>query len=59
MKASAAHVDPPPALTAAQHLADQGHHVHYVAHGEPRCLTGHCHHTKPGPLALLRLRDLL
>ncbi|MFI8200055.1 hypothetical protein ACIF6K_26625 [Streptomyces sp. NPDC085942] len=30
------------ALAAADHLARQGHHVHYVASGETRCHTGHC-----------------
>ncbi|MGA4867596.1 hypothetical protein ACPB9J_33725 [Streptomyces lavendulocolor] len=43
MNASAARVAPSPALTAARTLAKQGKHVHYVAHGEARCLSGHCH----------------
>lgn len=30
------------AREAADHLARQGHHVHYAAHGEARCITGHC-----------------
>lgn len=30
------------AREAADHLAAQGHHVHYAAHGEARCITGHC-----------------
>lgn len=30
------------AREAADRLAADGHHVHYVAHGEPRCITGHC-----------------
>ncbi|MBT2427223.1 hypothetical protein J7F02_16480 [Streptomyces sp. ISL-112] len=30
------------ALAAADQLARQGHHVHFVASGETRCHTGHC-----------------
>lgn len=30
------------AREAADRLAAQGHHVHYAAHGETRCITGHC-----------------
>ncbi|MER7726414.1 hypothetical protein [Streptomyces sp. NPDC096323] len=30
------------AREAADQLAAQGHHVHYAAHGEARCITGHC-----------------
>ena len=31
-----------PALEAAQALADEGEHVHYVAEGEARCISGRC-----------------
>ncbi|MEU0332189.1 hypothetical protein [Streptomyces sp. NPDC006193] len=31
-----------PALDAAQHLTALGHHVHYVASNESRCISGHC-----------------
>ncbi|MFE6284389.1 hypothetical protein [Streptomyces sp. NPDC057877] len=30
------------ALEAAQRLVALGHHVHYVASNENRCLSGHC-----------------
>lgn len=33
---------PRTAREAADQLAADGHHVHYVADGQPRCLTGHC-----------------
>ncbi|QWQ43080.1 hypothetical protein KME66_20430 [Streptomyces sp. YPW6] len=36
------------ARDAADYLAAQGHHVHYVASGETRCHTGHC--TRKGTL---------
>lgn len=36
----AAHTEP--ALTAAKALVKARHHVHYVAEGQSRCLSGHC-----------------
>jgi hypothetical protein len=33
---------PRTAREAADLLAADGHHVHYVADGEARCHTGHC-----------------
>lgn len=38
------HVEP--ALAAARALVKKRQHVHYVAEGQPRCLSGHC--TRPG-----------
>ncbi|MFI1535556.1 hypothetical protein [Streptomyces anandii] len=35
-------VAPHSAWDAAVELADEGHHVDYVAEGERRCLTGQC-----------------
>ncbi|GGZ53069.1 hypothetical protein [Streptomyces rubiginosohelvolus] len=31
-----------PARTAAELLAAQGEHVHYVSEGQALCLSGHC-----------------
>ncbi|MFD5057411.1 hypothetical protein [Streptomyces sp. NPDC058394] len=46
MTATAPETAPLTALEAAKRLAADGHHVHYVADGEPRCLTGHCTRTE-------------
>ncbi|MEU6513639.1 hypothetical protein [Streptomyces sp. NPDC046978] len=35
-------IAPCPAWTAAVELAAEGHHVHYWADGESRCITGEC-----------------
>jgi hypothetical protein len=36
------HTAPRTALEAAQRLVALGHHVHYVATNDSRCLSGHC-----------------
>lgn len=33
---------PERALDAAHRLVTEGRHVHYVAEGQARCLSGHC-----------------
>ncbi len=36
------HTQPSPARTAAEDLAAEGEHVHYVSEGQSLCLTGAC-----------------
>ncbi|MGW7196618.1 hypothetical protein [Streptomyces chryseus] len=38
-----------PALVAARALCTEGHHVHYLADGQARCLSGHCAHQETDP----------